>query len=130
MTHINKKISFQRGFFFSEKKNICKEKCRTVRYRNIGPVKLPPEDCPPTNSPWVRIKVRVRVGGNFPGGNFLGGNFPCTGTVTELNQNVRLVIRKFSKYDIKKPYFRTGDNLQKYGILSKHLRQRQQQYGG
>ena len=30
--------------------------------------KLPPEDCPPTNSPppWIM----VRNGGNLPGGNF------------------------------------------------------------
>ena len=38
------------------------------RDRKIAPVKLPP-----TNPPWfrVRVMVRVRVGGNLPGAIFL-----------------------------------------------------------
>ena len=48
--------------------------------RKMRLVKLPPESCPPTNSPRVRLRVwvRVRVGGNSSGGKFLGDNFPCT----------------------------------------------------
>ena len=45
--------------------------------RKIAPGREPP----PTNSPWVRVRVmvRVRVGGNLPGrNNFPGGNFTFT----------------------------------------------------
>ena len=43
--------------------------------RKIAP---PPEDFPTTDSPLVRVWVRVRVGGNLPRGILLGRNIPST----------------------------------------------------
>ena len=47
----------------------------------LGRKITPRREPPPTNSPWVRVRVmvRVRVGSNLPGhNNFPGGNFPFT----------------------------------------------------
>lgn len=41
--------------------------------RKLRPVKLPPEDYPQQISPWVRVRVWVKAGGNLPEGAIFQG---------------------------------------------------------
>ena len=59
----------------------------------LGRKITPGREPPPTNFPWVRVRVmvRVRVGGNLPGcNNFPGGNFPCTDVERNKPQTINI----------------------------------------
>ena len=60
-----------------------------IMYVFIVTEKLPSGRCPPINPPWVRIRVwvRVRVGGNFP-----GGKFPCTRVYIVLFEKIITIV--------------------------------------